>query len=71
MYIVPRNGGYTILKEFAVSEKTPNVLGRDFPGLDVVPIVKGFGYAAIAAHTREGIQVAFSTALSTNCPRPL
>jgi len=68
IYIVPCNGEYAILKEFAVLENTPNVPGLDLPALDVVSTAKGFGCAAVAARTREEIQAAFTTALSTNGP---
>jgi benzoylformate decarboxylase len=43
IFVVPCNGEYAILKEFAILEKTPNVPGLDPPGLDVVSAAKGFG----------------------------
>src|SRR6516165_7665703 len=59
---------YAILKEFAVLEKTPNVLALDLPALDIVSTAKGFGCIATEARTREEIQTAFSKALNTEGP---
>ena len=41
VFIVPCNGEYAILKEFAVLEKTPNVPALDLPGLDVISARQG------------------------------
>ena len=64
IYIIPCNGEYAILKEFAELENTPNVPGLDLPPLDIVSTAKGFGCAAVEARTREEIQRAFSKALN-------
>jgi benzoylformate decarboxylase len=55
VFIVPCNGEYAILKEFAVLEKTPNVPGLDLPGLDVVSAAKAFGCAGVWAKTKQEI----------------
>jgi len=68
VYIVPCNGEYAILKEFAVLENTPNVPALDLPALDIVSTAKGFGCAATQARTRQEIQAAFSKALSADGP---
>ncbi len=68
IYIIPCNGEYAILKEFAELENTPNVPGLDLPPLDIVSTAKGFGCPAVTAHTREEIQAAFSKALDTDGP---
>jgi Thiamine pyrophosphate enzyme, C-terminal TPP binding domain len=68
VYIVPCNGEYAVLKEFALLENTPNVPALDLPALDIVSTAKGFGCAAIEARTREEIQAAFSKALSADGP---
>jgi benzoylformate decarboxylase len=68
IYIVPCNGEYAILKEFAMLENTPNVPALDLPALDIVSTAKGFGCNAVAAGTREEIQAAFSKALATAGP---
>jgi len=68
IYIVPCNGEYAILKEFAVLEKTPNVPALDIPGLDVVSAAKGFGCASVWAKTPQEIKQAFSAALKTDGP---
>jgi benzoylformate decarboxylase len=68
VYIVPCNGEYAILKEFAILENTPNVPALDLPELDIVSTAKGFGCAATLARTRQEIQAAFSKALSADGP---
>jgi benzoylformate decarboxylase len=68
IYIVPCNGEYAILKEFAVLENTPNVPALDLPALDIVATAKGFGCAATEARTRQEIQAAFSKALNADGP---
>lgn len=68
IYIVPCNGEYAILKEFAELEKTPNVPSLDLPFLDIVSLAKGYGCHATKAATREEIQLAFKDALSADGP---
>lgn len=68
VYIVPCNGEYAILKEFAVLEKTPNVPSLDLPFLDIVSLAKGYGCHATKAETREEIQHAFREALVADGP---
>jgi benzoylformate decarboxylase len=68
VFIVPCNGEYAILKEFAVLEKTPNVPGLDLPGLDVISAAKGFGCATIHAMTAREIKEAFAAALKADGP---
>lgn len=68
VYIVPCNGEYAILKEFAVLEQTPNVPSLDLPFLDIVSLAKGYGCHAIKAETREEIQRSFNQALATEGP---
>ena len=43
LIVVLRNEEYCILKSFAVLEQTPGVPGLDLPGLDIVPIARGYG----------------------------
>jgi benzoylformate decarboxylase len=68
IYIIPCNGEYAALKEFAELEKTPNVPALDLPELDIVSTAKGFGCAAVDARTKPEIQEAFSKALSVDGP---
>ena len=68
VYIIPCNGEYAILKEFAELEKTPNVPGLDLPVLDIVATAKGFGCSGVEARTREEIQEVFSKALNADGP---
>jgi benzoylformate decarboxylase len=68
VFIVPCNGEYAILKEFAVLEKTPNVPALDLPGLDVVSAAKGFGCPSVLARTKAEIKEAFAKALKADGP---
>ena len=68
IYIVPCNGEYAILKEFAELEKTPNVPALDLPFLDIVALAQGYGCFATRAETKEEIQKTFTAALSADGP---
>ena len=68
IYIVPCNGEYAILKEFAELEKTPNVPALDLPFLDIGALAQGYGCSATHAETKEEIQRAFTVALSADGP---
>jgi benzoylformate decarboxylase len=68
IYVVPCNGEYAILKEFAVLEKTPNVPSLDLPFLDIISLAKGYGCHATKAETSEEIQHALKNALSAEGP---
>jgi benzoylformate decarboxylase len=68
IYIIPCNGEYAILKEFAELEITPNVPALDLPELDIVSTAKGFGCAAVRARTKQEIREAFSKALNADGP---
>src|SRR3984957_4413042 len=68
IFIVPCNGEYAILKEFAVLEKTPNVPALDLPGLDVVATAKAFGCIGVTANTADEIKKEFATALKAEGP---
>jgi benzoylformate decarboxylase len=68
IYVIPCNGEYAALKEFAELEKTPNVPALDLPELDIVSTAKGFGCAAVDVRTKQEIQEAFSKALNADGP---
>ena len=64
VFVVMRNEEYSILKSFAVLEKTPGVPGLDLPGLDIASIATGFGCRAINVDTTEKLAHEFTTALT-------
>ncbi|MEU5029195.1 benzoylformate decarboxylase [Streptomyces milbemycinicus] len=66
VYVVMRNGEYSILKSFAVLEGTPGVPGLDLPGLDIATVARGFGCRAVDVTTAEGLEREFKTALTAN-----
>jgi benzoylformate decarboxylase len=68
IYIIPCNGEYAALKEFAELQQTPNVPALDLPDLDIVATAKGFGCAAVGARTKQEIQEAFTKALNASGP---
>lgn len=66
--LVPDNGQYTILKEFSVLEKTPNVPALDLPGLNAVLVAKAYGCPAFRAETPEELKKRFAEALEMDGP---
>jgi benzoylformate decarboxylase len=64
VFVVMRNGEYSILKSFAVLEDTPGVPGLDLPGLGIASVARGFGCRAVDVETTEDLEREFSTALS-------
>ncbi len=68
IYIVPCNGEYEVLKQFAVLEDTPDVPGLDLPGFDFVALAKGYGCIGVEAKTPEEIKTAFAAALKADGP---
>jgi benzoylformate decarboxylase len=68
VYVVMRNGEYSILKSFAELEKCPGVPGMDLPGLDIASIAGGFGCRAINVDSTEKLAHEFTTALEADGP---
>ena len=68
VFVVMRNKEYSILKAFAVLEKTPGVPGMNLPGLDIVSIATGFGCRAVHAETTAQLAEQFTTALAARRP---
>src|SRR6202035_2453864 len=68
VFVVMRNGEYSILKSFAVLEKTPGVPGLDLPGLDIASIAAGFGCRAVDVDSTEKLAHEFTTALEADGP---
>jgi benzoylformate decarboxylase len=68
VFVVMRNGEYSVLKSFAALEKTPGVPGLDLPGLDIASIATGFGCHAINVDSTEKLAHEFTTALTADGP---
>ena len=68
VFVVMRNGEYSILKSFAVLEKTPGVPGLDLPGLDIASLAVGFGCRAVNVDSTEKLAHEFTTALEADGP---
>jgi benzoylformate decarboxylase len=68
VFVVPRNGEYGVLKDFAVLEESPNVPGLDLPGLNIPYIAGGFGCQAVVAKSKTELHKAFVAALGADRP---
>jgi benzoylformate decarboxylase len=68
VFVVMRNEEYSILKSFAVLEKTPGVPGLDLPGLDIASLALGFGCRAVNVDSTEKLAHEFTNALSVDGP---
>jgi len=68
VFVVMRNEEYSILKAFALLEKTPNVPGLDLPGLDIASIATGFGCRAVNVDTTEKLAAEFTSAVGADGP---
>ncbi|MDT5348461.1 MAG: benzoylformate decarboxylase [Mycobacterium sp.] len=68
VFVVMRNGEYSILKSFAQLEKTPGVPGLDLPGLDIASIAAGYGCRAINVDSTEKLAYEFTAALEADGP---
>jgi benzoylformate decarboxylase len=66
IYVVPCNGEYEVLKQFAVLEDTPDVPGINLPGFDFVALAKGHGCIGVEAKTPG--ETAFAAALKADGP---
>jgi hypothetical protein len=67
-FVVMRNGEYSILRSFAVPEKTPGVPGLDLPGLDIASSAEGFGCRAFDVDSTEKLAHEFTAALDNRRP---
>ncbi len=68
VFVVMRNGEYSILKSFAVLEETPGVPGLDLPGLDIASLATGFGCRAVNVDSCEKLAREFTNALGADGP---
>jgi benzoylformate decarboxylase len=68
VFVVMRNGEYSILKSFAVLEETPGVPGLDLPGLDIASLAAGFGCRAVTVDSCEKLAHEFTAALDAEGP---
>lgn len=68
VFVVMRNGEYSVLKSFAVLEKTPGVPGLDLPGLDIASLATGFGLNAVNVDTLHDLVKQFEAALRADGP---
>jgi benzoylformate decarboxylase len=68
VFVVLRNGEYSILKSFAELEDAPGVPGLDLPDLDIASLATGFGLRAVHADTPDDIRTQFKLATEADGP---
>jgi benzoylformate decarboxylase len=68
VFVVMRNGEYSVLKSFALLEKTPGVPGLDLPGLDIESLAIGFGCHAVTVGDTDQLVKEFNAALGADGP---
>jgi benzoylformate decarboxylase len=68
VFVVLRNGEYSILKSFAKLEEAPGVPGLDLPGLDIASIATGFGCHAVRADNPDDIRTQVKLAMEADGP---
>ena len=68
VFVVMRNGEYSVLKSFALLEKTPGVPGLDLPGLDIESVAIGFGCHAVTVDDTDQLAKEFDAALGADGP---
>lgn len=68
IYLVPVNGEYAVLKEFAELENTPGVPWLDIPGLDAAASARAYGCHAVRAETEQELVAAFQEGLELDGP---
>ena len=68
VFVVMHNEEYSVLKAFALLEKTPNVPGLDLPGLDIASLATGFGLHSVNVDTTEKLAAEFNAALKADGP---
>jgi benzoylformate decarboxylase len=68
VFVVMRNGEYSILKSFAKLEKCTGVPGMDLPGLDIASLATGFGCRAVNVDNCEKLAHEFDAALKADGP---
>ncbi|MFZ0715101.1 benzoylformate decarboxylase [Mycobacterium sp.] len=68
VFVVMRNGEYSILKSFAKLEKCTGVPGMDLPGLDIASLATGFGCRTVNVDNCEKLAHEFTAALSADGP---
>lgn len=68
VFVVLRNGEYSVLKSFAELEQTPNVPGLELPGLDIASLGKGFGCRAVTVNDTAELEREFAAAVAADGP---
>jgi benzoylformate decarboxylase len=71
VFVVFRNGEYSILKSFGELQRTPGVPGLDLPDLDITSLATGYGCRTVRADTADDIRAQFKLALEADGPTVL
>jgi benzoylformate decarboxylase len=62
--VVPSNGEYGVLKQFAMLEQTSGLPGLDLPGLDIVATAESYGVAAHEARSTDELGELFAAGMA-------
>jgi benzoylformate decarboxylase len=68
VFVVLRNGEYSVLKSFAELEQTPKVPGLELPGLDIASLGRGFGCRAVDVNDTAELERELEAALAADGP---
>jgi benzoylformate decarboxylase len=68
VFVVFRNGEYSILKSFGELQRTPGVPGLDLPDLDITSLAMGYGCRTVQADTADDIRAQFKLAAEADGP---
>lgn len=68
VFVVLRNGEYSVLKSFAELEQTPHVPGLELPGLDIASLGLGFGCRAVNVENTDELEREFLAAIAADGP---
>jgi benzoylformate decarboxylase len=71
VFVVFRNGEYSILKSFGELQRTPGVPGLDLPDLDITSLATGYGCRTVRADTADDIRAQLKLALEAEGPTVL
>ena len=68
VFLILKNGTYGALRRFEQALKVDGVPGLDVPGIDFLPLAKGYGVEGINAATAEELKQVLTTALASPTP---
>jgi len=68
VFLILKNGTYGALRRFEQALKVDGVPGLDVPGIDFLPLAKGYGVEGVGVATAKELKQALTTALGSQTP---